>query len=60
MLDQLWTLMQTLGKGILQGIRQYIDNDLKDQLPLIIIAAVVIAAVLLKRIYQKIKNKEEQ
>ena len=57
MLDQLWTLMQTLGKGILQGIRQYIDNDMKDQLPLIVIAAVVIIAVVWKGIYKKIKNR---
>ena len=57
MLDQLWTFMQTLGKGILQGIRQYIDNDMKDQLPLIVIAAVVIIAVVLKGIYKKIKNR---
>lgn len=57
MLDQLWTLMQTLGKGILQGFRQYFDNDLQDQLPLIVIAAVVIIAVVLKGIYKKIKNR---
>ena len=49
--------MQTLGKGILQGFRQYFDNDLQDQLPLIVIAAVVIIAVVLKGIYKKIKNR---
>ena len=57
MLDQLWTFIQTLGKGILQGFRQYIDNDLQDQLPLIIFAVVAIAAVVLKGIYKKLKNR---
>ena len=58
MLDRLWTLIQTLGHGIIQGFRQYIDNDLKDQLPLIIFAAVAIGAILLWRIYKKLKNRE--
>ncbi len=57
MLDQLWTFMQTLGKGILQGIKQYFDNDLQDQLPLIVFAVVAIGATLLWRIYKKVKNR---
>jgi hypothetical protein len=57
MLDQLWTFMQTLGKGILQGFKQYIDNDLQDQLPLIVFAIVAIVAILLLRIYKRIKNR---
>ena len=57
MLDQLWTFIQTLGKGILQGFRQYIDNDLQDQLPLIIFAVVAITAIVLKGIYKKLKNR---
>ena len=57
MLDQLWIFMQTLGKGILQGFKQYIDNDLQDQLPLIVFAAVAIGTILFWRIYKKIKNR---
>ena len=49
--------MQTLGKGILQGFKQYIDNDLQDQLPLIVFAIVAIVAILLLRIYKRIKNR---
>ena len=37
--------IQTLGKGIVQGFRQYIDNDLSSYVPLFIIAAVLIIAV---------------
>ena len=40
--------MQTLGKGIMQGINQFIDNDLHNYIPLFIFAAVVLA-VFLKR-----------
>ena len=40
--------IQTLGKGIVQGFRQYIDNDLSSYVPLIIIAAVLIIAVKIK------------
>ena len=58
MLDRLWTLIQTLGHGILQGFKQYIDNDLSDQLPLVIFAAVAIVATLLWRMYKKFKNRE--
>ena len=35
--------MQTLGKGIMQGINQFIDNDLHNFIPLFIFAAVLIA-----------------
>jgi hypothetical protein len=40
--------IQTLGKGIVQGFRQYIDNDLSSYVPLFIIAAVLIIAVKIK------------
>ena len=56
-MEKVWTFMQTMGKGIVQGTKQYLNNDLKDQLPLIIFAAVLIAAVLLKKYYKKIKNR---
>ena len=59
-MEKVWTFMQTMGKGIVQGTKQYLNNDLKDQLPLIIFAAVLIAAVLLKRYYKKNKKQIKQ
>ena len=47
--------MQTLGKGIMQGFNQFIDNDLQTFMPLFVIAAVVLAVFLIKKIVQKIK-----
>ena len=47
--------MQTLGKGIMQGFNQFIDNDLQTYMPLFVIAAVVLAVFLIKKIVQKIK-----
>ena len=49
--------MQTLGKGIMQGINQFIDNDLHNYIPLFIFAAVVLALFLIKKIIQIIKTK---
>ena len=49
--------MQTLGKGIMQGINQFIDNDLQIYMPLFVIAAVVLAVFLIKKIIQIIKTK---
>ena len=49
--------MQTLGKGIMQGINQFIDNDLQTYMPLFVIAAVVLAVFLIKKIIQIIKTK---
>ena len=40
--------IQTLGKGIVQGFRQFITNDLNSYVPLFIIAAVLIIAVQIK------------
>lgn len=51
--------MQTLGKGIMQGFNQFIDNDLQDYMPLFVIAAVVLAVHLLKIIIQKIKKNRK-
>ena len=49
--------MQTLGRGIMQGFNQFIDNDLQTYMPLFVIAAVVLAGFLIKKIIQKIKTK---
>ena len=40
--------IQTLGKGIVQGFRQFIDNDLSSYVPLFIIAAILIIGVKIK------------
>ena len=49
--------MQTLGKGIMQGLNQFIDNDFHNYIPLFTIAAVALAVFLIKKIIQKIKTK---
>ena len=46
---------QTLGKGIVQGFRQYITNDLSSYIPLFVIAAVLIIAVQIKNLIQRRK-----
>jgi hypothetical protein len=53
----MWTSIQTLCKGVVQGFSQFIDNDLQNYIPLFVIAAVLIAVTLLKRIIRKIKNR---
>ena len=40
--------LETIGKGILQGIKQFIDNDLQGFLPLFVIAAILLLVVLLR------------
>ena len=50
-------LIQTLAKGVIQGVKQFITNDLESYLPLFIIAGVLIVFVLLKDLIQKIRNK---
>ena len=50
--------MQTLGKGIMQGLNQFIDNDFHNYIPLFIIAAVLILFVLLKKGIERFKNKK--
>ena len=49
--------MQTLGKGIMQGLNQFIDNDFHNYIPLFIIAAVALTVFLIKKIIQIIKTK---
>ena len=50
---------QTLGKGIMQGFNQFIDNDLQNFMPLFVIAAVALAVFLIKKIIQKIRTKKD-
>jgi hypothetical protein len=57
MMEQLWTFIQTLCKGTVQGVNQYIDNDLRDYIPLLIFAALVVLFTLIKRIIRKNKSK---
>ena len=57
MMDQIWTFFQTLGKGIVQGFRQYIDNDLHNYIPLFVIAAVILLFVYIKKGFEKFKHK---
>ena len=54
MMETIWTFVQTLGKGIIQGVKQFISNDLQDYMPLFILAALFIIATLFQKI---IKNK---
>ena len=49
--------MQTLGKGFIQGFKQFIDNDLQSYTPLFLFAAVALAVFFIKKIIQKIKTK---
>jgi len=56
-MERIWTFMQTLGKGIIQGTKQYIDNDLQNYVPLFLFAAVALAVFFIKKIIQKIKTK---
>ena len=59
MMEQIWTFIQTLGKGIVQGFNQYVDNDLRDYVPLFVIAAVLIVFVLLKKGIERFKNNKK-
>ena len=58
-MEQIWTFIQTLGKGIVQGFSQYVDNDLQDHIPLFVIAAVLLSFVLLKKIIERFKNNKK-
>ena len=57
MIEQAWTFIQTLCKGTVQGVSQFIDNDLKDYIPLFLFAAVAVIARLFVLIYRKLKSK---
>ncbi len=56
MMETIWTFVQTLGKGIIQGVKQFISNDLQDYVPLFILAALFIIATLFQKIIKK-KNR---
>ena len=50
---------QTLGKGVMQGFNQFINNDLQNFMPLFVIATVALAVFLIKEIILKIKAKKD-
>ena len=56
-MEQIWTFIQTLCKGTAQGVRQFINNDLNDYIPLFLFAAVALIARLFVVIYRKLKSK---
>jgi hypothetical protein len=56
-MEQIWNFIKTLSKGIVQGINQFISNDLQSYIPFFIIAAVIIVAALLKGIIGKFNKK---
>lgn len=58
-MEQIWTFFQTLGKGVVQGIKQFVTNDLENYVPLFIFAAIVLIGSLLLRIIRKYKHKKE-
>ena len=49
--------MQTVGKVIIQGVREYIDNDLENYIPFFIFAAIFLIASLIRKMIKKSKNK---
>ncbi len=49
--------MQTIGKGIIQGVKQYIDNDLSIYVPFFIISLVILIVSLLLKLIRKYKSK---
>ena len=56
MMEQIWTFIKSVSKGIVQGFGQFIDNDLKDYVPLFIIAAVLILFACLKKVIEKFRK----
>ena len=50
-------LIQTLAKGVIQGVKQFIANDLETYLPLFVIAGVMIVFSLAKDLIRKLRNK---
>ena len=58
-MEQIWTFFQTLGKGIVQGIKQFVTNDLENYVPLFIFAAIVLIGSLLLKIIRKYKHNKK-
>ncbi|MBQ6548604.1 MAG: hypothetical protein IJL82_01570 [Prevotella sp.] len=56
-MEQIWTFITTLAKGVKQGVNQYITNDLENYVPFFIFAAVVLVGSQLWKLIQKFKNK---
>ena len=44
--------MQTVGKGIIQGVRQYIDNDLENYIAFFIFSAIFLIASLIWKMFK--------
>lgn len=59
MMEQIWTFIQTIVKGVKQGTMQYIENDLESYMPYFIVSAVILVYALLKRLIQKIKTDKK-
>ena len=58
-MEQIWTFITTLAKGVKQGVNQYITNDLENYVPFFIFAAVVLVGSQLWKLIQKFKNKNK-
>lgn len=59
MMEQIWTFIQTVVKGVKQGTMQYIENDLESYMPYFIVSAVILVYALLKKLIQKIKTDKK-
>ena len=58
MMEQIWTFIQTLCKGVIEGVKQYIDNDFQDHVTLLIFAALVVVVSLIMKIIKKKKQNK--
>ena len=58
MMEQIWTFIQTLCKGVIEGVKQYIDNDVQDHVTLLIFAALVVVVFLIMKIIKKKKQNK--
>ena len=57
-MEQIWTFIQTLCKGVIEGVKQYIDNDFQDHVTLLIFAALVVVVSLIMKIIKKKKQNK--
>ena len=57
-MEQIWTFIQTLCKGGIEGVKQYIDNDFQDHVTLLIFAALVVVVSLIMKIIKKKKQNK--
>ena len=55
-MEKIWIFFQTLGKGVVQGFKQFVTNDLGNYVPLFIFAAIVLIGSLLLKIIRKYKH----